>query len=368
MKKARRRDREQVGFAPPTGHLSVVFTWVGAATAVLTLIFGLHQLTNLISDSRARKREVAELEKLSSLQKRAGEYTNAWDNLEHAAKVDDSGGQLAKLLGQQSRQTREIEIAREDLAMAWLEDVSLVQGQTFTEVVNKLEPVLRLGADTSSGARKADLLAHLGWADFLHQREVPWAGHPEQYYREALKQDPQNPYANANLGHWELWSHTNMPAARRDFAAALVSGRARDYVRKTQLAALQNHHDDECEEELLRVVNDMRSNHEPVDERTRSRVWAVYYFADSREHSFKRLIGAIPASEQAATFRALFYDADFDESKRAERDIFLAILLEAAGQREAALNSLRTMRKSLPPDSGWASRTDAMIKRLSENP
>lgn len=367
MKKARRRDRDHFGFGPPTGRLSAVLRWVGALTAVLTLIFGLYQLTNLISDSRARKREVAELEKLSSLQKREGDYANAWDNLEQAAKVD-SGTQLAKLFGQQSRQTREVEIAREDLAMAWLEEVSLVHGQTFTEVVNKLEPVLRLGADTSSGARKADLLAHLGWADFLHQREVPWAGHPKQYYLEAIKQDPQNPYANANLGHWELWSNINMPAARRDFAAALASGRARDYVRKTQLAALQNHHDDECEEELLRVVNDMRRNHEPVDDRTRSRVWALYYFADSGEHSFKRLIGAVPASEQAATFRALFYDADFDESKRAERDIFLAILLEAAGEREAARNSLRTMRKSLPPDSDWASRTDAMIKRLSENP
>lgn len=59
---------------------------------------------------------------------------------------------------------------------------------------------MTIGANTSSGARKADLLAHLGWAYFLKQRDGDDSLRPETEYKEALTADADNPYANVFWG------------------------------------------------------------------------------------------------------------------------------------------------------------------------
>ena len=93
------------------------------------------------------------------------------------------------------------------------------------------------------GPRKADLLAHLGWADFLRWREGQRQLDPADRYRQALAVDPSNVYAHAMLGHWLLWSSDSVVDANRHFDAALQSGRERPFVRRLQLAGLGNKHD-----------------------------------------------------------------------------------------------------------------------------
>ena len=45
----------------PRSRFGTVLKWVGGTTAVLSLVFGLRQLTVLISDARDRQRQVTEL-------------------------------------------------------------------------------------------------------------------------------------------------------------------------------------------------------------------------------------------------------------------------------------------------------------------
>jgi len=354
----------------PPLKLATLLKWVGGVTAILSLIFGLHQITQLVSDVRERERGIAELYKVGKSQQGAADYEGAWDSFERAAETAEAGGQLAKLTGQLSKERRELREAQEDLAMEWLENGRIPKGQTLSDFLDELVPVLARGASSAGGVRKADMLAHVGWAFFLRSRDGQAGLDPEKQYRQALEIDPANPYAHAHWGHWTLWRGGKLEAAREHFSAAIASGRARNYVRRIQLAALKNLQSDQGDGEFLAVVNEMRKNQEKIDSQARNDVYTIYFFAfsGSRDDRFQNLLTAVPATEQLATFQALFYDDDFDKGKRPSRESYRASLLEAAGRREEALRIWLTVRQGLPAGdrSGLGDRAAAAIKRLSQ--
>jgi hypothetical protein len=356
---------------PPRDRLARVLKWVGAVTSVLSLIFGLYQLTNLMAGVRDRQRKIAESLDVETSQRVAGDFARAWATLQDAARLADEGGKLATIMGRLDVVRQQVRLRQEDLAMAWLRDARPGPGKAFSEIVNPVLPVLERGLLGARGERKADLLAHLGWADFLRTRDDGIRRNPETRYRDALQLDSGNPYAHANLGHWILWSRGSLDAANNSFAAGLKSGRARDYVRMMQIAALQNRASDEAGAEILRVVNDMRKNKESVDERTRARVFSMYASAFTRdEATAQKLLTALSPSDQLETFQALFYDQGFDQAKRLTREVCLARLQEAAGRPDDALRTIQAVRSELAPNASGSlpSAVNASIARLSGQP
>jgi len=334
-------------------------------SAILSLIFGVHQATQLVSDVREQRRRIAEQYEVGRLQQGAADYEGAWASFEQALKTAESGGKLAKLTGQLSKETLALREAQEDLAMAWVKNVARPGGQPFARIVDQLVPVLNRGAANATGSRRADLLAHVGWANFLRWRDGQRQLNPEQQYRQALEIDAANPYAHAHWGHWKLWRREALEDARRHFSAALASGRARDYVRAIQLAALQNL-GVEGEGDFLGVINAMRKDDERIDSQARNHAFGIYAFAcrygDDR---FLRLLAAVPAAEQLATYRALFSPEDSDAWRRQNRDACLATLTEAAGHREEALRLWVALRPHLSSPGSLQRNADAAIKRLS---
>jgi hypothetical protein len=369
-KKTSSGNRRSSGAQEPRNRLGTFLKWVSGVTATLSLIFAVHQVVQLVGGVRERQRQVAELLKTGKDQQDVGNYESAWDSVEQAAKSAEVGGQLAKLTGSLSDEERRSREAQEDLAMAWVVNVRVPQGKTFSETVDQLVPVLTRGASGAGGVRKADLLAHLGWAYFLKARdhslslEEPARLNIERHYREALEVDPGNPYAHVHWGHLIIWARENTDDALRHFSAAVASGRALPYVRRVQLAALRNFQD--TEGEFLRAVNDMVKNNEKVDARTRRDVHSTYYSALRSDKHFQRLIVAVPAAEQIGMIRALFYDADFDPSKIPTREASLAVLQEAADLRHEARKTWLALRSGLTTDSIYITRADEAIKRLSQ--
>lgn len=346
--------------------------WVTRGSAVLALLFAVIQLVRLVGDTRDRQRQIGELTRVEEMQAQAGDYSGAWATLDQALTIASSGGMLSKLTGQLSADANKLRTAQEDLAMRWVENLSHGEGKTFSEIATKLTPVMTLGAANATGARKADLLAHLGWASYLESRDAQPSPDATLQYRAALAVDPANPYAHAFLGHFLEQQNKPMDQVMAEFSAALAANRARPYVRRLQLAAAENRHWD-GHPALVSVVNDMRKQGDPISDDTRHEFYNAYLFACGMRQDvgdMKSLLDAVPAAEQVTTFRALFYDSSRptgDGEPRTSVDACLATLLEAAGNRDEALKTWQTLHQQVAAHdvNGLAARSDAAIKRLS---
>ncbi len=331
--------------APSTAD--TVMKWVARATAVLALGFAILQLARTVGDVRDRRRQIQELVQTQATARRAADYEHAWTALDDAVKVAESGGLMAKMTGQLSTEARELRVAQENLAMAWLDNIRVGENQTFSSIVDRLTPVMTRGAAMAGGERKADLIAHLGYGASLEARDGRPAGDPVQQYRDAITIDPSNAYAHAYLGHYLLGHGAPLEEGNGEFQKALASGRAKDFVRELQLAAMKNR-GSEGDAGFVAVINDMRKNRELVDKSMRADLYNVYWpICGSREDTaaLTRLAALTPAADQAATVKAfLVNQPGIDPAQRPSRQACLATLLEAAGDRAGALAAWDAVR------------------------
>ena len=359
---------KEAAAAAPRRPFERVLKWAGAITALVSLFFALYQLAGMAADARERTRHIDEALEIGRAQQAAGDYASAWQSLEEAAKVADEGSLLARLMGRLDAPRQRIRTAQADLAMIWLRNSHIGSDERFSDLVDKVLPALEREIGAASGARKADLLAHVGWAYFLKSRDGPIDAKPDSFYRQSLDVDRANPFAHAYWGHWILWTHGELDAALAHFSAAAGAGRELPYVHRIEASALRNTRSDAAEAQFLRVVREMQKGKEPIDERVRSDVYSIYYFAVTSGKDFTHLTAALPASEQIAMIRALFFDPSFDSTRIPTRDAALAILAEAAGQRAESLAAWRALRATLQSDAYGSLRTraDAEIKRLSQ--
>ncbi len=259
----------------------------------------------------------------------------------------------------------------------------------WDELVNRTLPVLTRGAAVAKGERLANLLAHMGWADYL--RGSPIGGPlPAEHYRRALDVEPHNVYAHAMLGFEILrdrGSRTALADAKSHFSAALESGREREYVRSLQISALLQTYtnvwieDPERQSEAIRVANEMRIHGETRPNgwgpgSLKRKVWPIYYFGFITDDQPAPLLAALPSAEHLSLFRWLFPEDDLPESDGAPSlfNFFfvLARLQEHAGDRAGALASYRKVQTELASKGYTSSRAikignDAKtaIKRLS---
>lgn len=262
------------------------------------------------------------------------DYPNAWNSVAEGLKNSPTSGDLLEL--------------QADVAMSWVRDVSLVEGQKFGDVVDRLVPVLYQTVQRhkdSDKIRAADALAHIGWANFLKRRDGVLHLDIDGKYREAVEIDADNPFAHAMWGHWLIANGDHLAEAQTQFVAALKSGRERSFVRQWQLAALQWVTTDENTLELIRVCNEMRKNGEPLrDEDQRRRLLSQIYLMH-RDAVLAHLDQVVPADEHLATYQWLLQG--IDATPPAYQTFFLARLSEAAGD----CNTAERLYASLPSAS-----------------
>jgi hypothetical protein len=270
----------------PSSTTARIVKWVGAATAVISLILGARQLITLATDRAQRSRESAEFTALARQQAGRSEFAEAWRSLDRA---------------EERSRTEATDGTRLDVAFRWLEEGRPGPEQPFSRITDAVVPALDRALLDPQHPRRADTLAHLGWATFLKWRETG-TGDPASLYKQALEIDPQNVYANTMLAHWLVWTGQPLTAARPYFDAAVASGKERPFVRTYQLAAARNRSDDAGDAELVRIVNSMRQQNETPDERSGRAAYAVF---ERRYGARPRVPDAaidISLSDQLATF------------------------------------------------------------------
>lgn len=348
-------------------RIAAVMKWVGIVSALISFGGALYGLTHSAGELRDHKRVFGEQLRSGRAQEAAGDFAGAWDSFTHAEATVADEGAFSKLLGGLSTEQQEVRTAEQDLAMNWLRSSRVPEGTQFSTIADKLVSVLTVGADASSGARKADLLAHLGWAYFLKQRDGDQSLRPETEYKEALAVDAKNPYANVFWGHWILWKHGSLNDANERFVVALSSDRARSVVRHFQLSALANVRSNDADAAWLRVISDMQVGSEKIDSSVRNEVCNRYDQALQDEALMQRISTQLPATRQVELLLVLLKSEGISEVQKTTLSVALAESLEAAGRSQDALEAWKMVATELKsqPHSTWSDRVDAAIKRLS---
>jgi hypothetical protein len=344
-----------------------ILKWIGAITAAISLALGFIQLLQFFADTRERAVRIREAVADARTDERDGSYKIAWLTLADATRIADEGGSWARLFGQLDGPRRELNRAREEVAMDGLRHAHVSEKESWHEFAEQFLPLLVHGAPTSSGVRKADLLAHIGWAYFLAEKESSRDLDPVPQYQQALALDPQNPYAHAFWGHWILWEHGPLAEAQKHFAAAVASGRERAFVREIQFAAYGNVRSAGSDAALLSAAAEMRKNQEKFSPSAAEKIWDIYAIAFRDHDEAEKANAVVPPVEQIALIQSLFCRPDFSVDKIPIRESALASLEEAAGQRRAALLRWRALRATSRPGSSGEiqERADAAIARLS---
>jgi hypothetical protein len=310
-------------------------------------------------ERREQSQEVTVLLKQGQLQADSGNYASAWNLLEQAYAIHSAA--------------REVIDAQERLAMEWLDNArgSQLTG-SLKDIAEKVSPVLSRGAVAGKSERSADLLAHMGWGDFLRSREGVGGLDPTNAYRRAVEIDPGNVFAHTMWGFEILRKGGSLADANRHFAIALESKRKREYVRHMQIAALLWVTDPELESETIRVANAMRRGGETIPAGTAERsdtwkLWNIYYSRLIFDHDKPQFLSALSPADHLATFRWLYPEDQFPKDKYQQYLYILAQLQELNGDRTNALASYRNLRSQLGSARGsLVDQSDAAIKRLSK--
>jgi hypothetical protein len=292
------------------------------------------------------------------LQADSANYATAWSLLERAGAIQPV--------------STEVIDAQERLAMEWLDNArgSQLTG-SLKDIADKVSPVLSRGAVAGKGERSADLLAHMGWGDFLRLRQEVGGLDPTQHYRRAIEIDPGNVFAHTMWGFEILRKRGAVADANRHFAIALESKRKREYVRHMQISALLWVHDPKLESEAIRVANEMRRGGETMPAGTQEgsdtwRLWNIYYSRLIFGHDRPQFLSTLPPADHLATFRWLYPEDQLPKEKSQLYLYILAQLQELSGDRTNALASYRQLRSQLGNERGsLVDAANAAIKRLS---
>ena len=309
------------------------------------------------ADPDATTSSVAPLLSEASEQRRRGQLVDALATLARARSQAPASDTVRQV--------------QEDVAMQWVREVQVEAGKSLGDAIKPSLTVIDAALASATGVRKADLQAHSGLAAFLMWRDGNRQLDPAQWYRDALKIDAGNPYANAMLAHWMLFREDEaaVDEAARLFRTALQSGRAKDAVRDLQWAAFGRSDKPGLTRELVRLADAMRRDGERLTDRRTSTLWAPYYFALSPTRRTEReaVLDALPPDDQISTLRWAFDDyARNDESRRQTVRYYVALLNERAGRQAEAREQLSTLAKELADRPGLLQ--DAVRSALRERP
>lgn len=323
-----------------TGPLKIA----GAISAAISFLLVLNQGTGVVQDFRIHHKEFREAMQAGEQAENRRDYRAAFDSFKHATDLDPIDRKA------QDRQT--------EAAMLWLEDFDPIpdtsiaddpaEDRSVVDVANLALPVFDKALARARGPAAADILAHVGWANFLRYREGVREGVTvEENFRQALEKDHANVYAHAMWGFWILWHGGDLDAANQQFSAALATGRKKGYVRDLQLAALVHRHNGETDADELRVANEMRKNGEPISDRQCHDILDDTIGDRLDEHQrLVAILSVLPAQEMQATFDWLNAGKiTSTDEKQAYSPFIAANLLEIAGDRAGALTIYRGLQK-----------------------
>ncbi|MEO8151240.1 MAG: hypothetical protein ABI723_26650 [Bacteroidia bacterium] len=339
-------------------YTATILKWIGIATAVVSLTLGINQLNNLWN---ARQQRIATEIKIASLikdahtQRDADDYETGWKTLEQAHALNPD--------------SRMVQDEQVDFAMKWLRDLLFInKTDQYIGVTSRLLPILYHAANETKGQEAADILAHIGWANYLQRFEVSSHLKIAELFQEAVNKDTLNAYAHAMWGFWLMKQERageNLKNAAVHFDDALRGKRDTVFVRLLQLWAFQQYDDPASKGQLFIAINNMRINNESISPDMKERIVDRaynYYSRDAIESISKKLSPA----DHLKTFLYLTNRMDF--SDHPYRKFSLAQLTEEAGDIPKALSIYQSMNvDSTLKMYSWYDQIGKALKRINRH-
>lgn len=347
----------------------MIMGWVAGASALVGLFASLSGQFHFFAGKHEQKAEVQAKMAVAESQAKQREYESA---------VQTYGAILKENPLYRPAQEEQL-----DAAMAWVENFQVLgrdDEKASTLAATKLDeimPVLDAGMarwkeakNGTDNSRAADVQAHLGWAHWLnwHIAEREYGPKAEENLRASVALDPTNVYGNAMLGNWMLQSHANFADAIGYLNKAVATGNARPLVRQMQLGGLIYNDASGARRELMRAVDDMRKNNEPLDEEEKQRILGFCCSPSATDQG--ELTESLSAVSEGDAWKTYLWlddrenDDSSDKTQTVTRDFIRANLLEIAGKRSEALAKYRLLQQEAQGGSMRERANDA-VKRLS---
>jgi tetratricopeptide (TPR) repeat protein len=339
--------------------------WIAAATIMLlSVITAARMGLGPWHMSHERRLRIEQLLHTAGVQAEQTEYESAFESYQQILRLDS---------GNKAAQDGQV-----DAAMRWLENFHVLapEGQKPEEVAApqllRLKGVLEAGLARTTGkdTRAADILAHLGWAHYMNEKiAFKELGNTERYFQRALAIAPTNVYANAFLGNWLLQTGGDHAQALSHFQTALATNQERSLVRSLQLGGLYQNDAPGLRGELVKALNDMRINREPLDKSLQGRLSYLYSSTVSTAAELSEVLTAVPPDDAWKTY--LWLNPERPGDSTVERDFVHANLTEISGDRAKALAGFKALAVALRAqhlNGRIADYTAAAITRLSRPP
>jgi tetratricopeptide (TPR) repeat protein len=339
--------------------------WIAAATILaLSVLTAARMGLGPWRASHERKLHLEQLLHTARAQAEQTEYESAFESYEQILRLDS--------------ENKAAQDGQVDAAMRWLENFHVLasEGQRPEEVAApqlvQLKGALEAALARTNGkdTRAADILAHLGWAHYMNEKiAFKEYGNAERYFQQALAIAPTNVYACVFLGNWLLQTGGDRAQALSHFQTALATNQERSFVRSLQLGGLYHNDAPGMRGELVKALNEMRVNREPLDKRLQGRLSYLYSSTVSTAAELREVLTAVALDDAWKTY--LWLNPERPGDSTVERDFVHANLTEISGDRATALAEFKALAVALRAqqrNGRIADYTAAAVTRLSQPP
>lgn len=231
--------------------LITVFKWIGGFTALISLIIGVIQVSEILIQWKRTDKTVEEMVSSSKLLLEMNDYPAAWKIIQKATSIDP---------GSPDAFYQQINIAMNWIRNIWLQE-------NMKEYVPKIEPLiltLSQGVGIKDPKRSASIFAHIGWANILRLKSGRGKYEIDSYLERALNLNPNDVYALMFKGYWLLMKDTvndnNDPVSEAIelFNKALKTNKNDQFVRDWSIIALTESNIRNTDLEAFILVNNWR--------------------------------------------------------------------------------------------------------------
>jgi len=323
--------------------LGTALKWLGAVTALISLVAGSLQLNGLLQASRERSEAVQKLVQAADMQIEYNDLDSALQLVEQA---------IALQPGSRAAGQRQVTVAM----------MLLRHGFDYTKTgyrgkIDSLLPVLYRGAVDADPVRAADSLAHIGLANRIRQFDQNRKFPVEEYFQRAVALDSDNVFAHVFWAEscltdvHRLDCGNNLEAAEQHFTLAMQDGRQQDYVRRQRFDRLRGSYVEGAD---ILLVGDMITswrNKIPLDEKQQAMIRQEipdFYYPDERSaKKLQRLLDRFPPAEVLGMLEWVVKGQKDEQNENGPMLALLAYLTELTGNRPLAIARYRAARLPL---------------------